>query len=231
MDEFEWLNRDNPEVMLRFLRGSVSDRKLRLLACEACRDLFGYLSRLLPQAVPETEMIWNGLHAAERFLDGQIPPSDLAAAYKLAVDYSNYKRWLEYALSSTARADAWDAADQTLMGLRDFVDELDRYATPDQTQEIDSMGFWDGSRQVAFIRDIFGNPFRPVAFDPAWLTSDATLLAQGIYDERAFDRMPILADALQDAGCTNEDILNHCRDASATHVRGCWVVDLVLGKQ
>ncbi|WP_439626966.1 hypothetical protein [Gemmata sp.] len=65
--------------------------------------------------------------------------------------------------------------------------------------------------------------------DPAWLTSDVLALARGIYAERAFDRMPILADALQDAGCDNEDVLTHCRDASAPHVRGCWVVDLVLG--
>jgi len=56
-------------------------------------------------------------------------------------------------------------------------------------------------------------------------------LARGIYDDRAFDRMPILADALQDAGCVNEDVLNHCRDAQQTHIRGCWVVDLVLGKE
>ncbi len=81
------------------------------------------------------------------------------------------------------------------------------------------------------IRDIVGNPFRPVTFDPSWLTSDVVLLAQGIYDDRAFDRMQILADALQDAGCDNTDILGHCRDLYATHVRGCWVVDLVLGKQ
>jgi hypothetical protein len=67
--------------------------------------------------------------------------------------------------------------------------------------------------------------------DPAWLTSDVVALARGIYEERAFDRMPILADALQDAGCDNDDVLTHCRDASATHVRGCWVVDLVLGKK
>jgi hypothetical protein len=57
------------------------------------------------------------------------------------------------------------------------------------------------------------------------------LLAQGIYDDRAFDRMPILADALQDAGCDNADILSHCRDASQPHARGCWVVDLILGKE
>jgi hypothetical protein len=87
------------------------------------------------------------------------------------------------------------------------------------------------SQQRGLLHDIFGNPFRPVGFDPAWRTTDVLLLARGIYEERAFDRMPILADALQDAGCDSDDILAHCRDASATHVRGCWVVDLVLGKE
>ncbi|MBP3957292.1 hypothetical protein J8F10_18765 [Gemmata sp. G18] len=83
--------------------------------------------------------------------------------------------------------------------------------------------------QVELLRDIFGNPFRPLTFDLAWLTSDVLALAHGIYEERAFDRVPILADALQDAGCDNTDILSHCRSEGA-HVRGCWVVDLVLGK-
>jgi hypothetical protein len=65
---------------------------------------------------------------------------------------------------------------------------------------------------------------------PAWRTSDVMALAAGIYEERAFERMPILADALQDAGCDSDDILNHLRDPNATHVRGCWALDLVLGK-
>jgi hypothetical protein len=84
--------------------------------------------------------------------------------------------------------------------------------------------------QAALLRCIFGNPFRPAAADPAWRTSTAVALARGIYDERAFDRLPILADALQDAGCENEDVLNHCRNEAQPHVRGCWAIDLVLGK-
>ncbi len=84
--------------------------------------------------------------------------------------------------------------------------------------------------QLALLRDIFGNPFRPVVFDPAWCTSTAVAIAKGMYDSRDFSAMPILADALQDAGCENDDILNHCRDPQQVHVRGCWVVDLVLGK-
>ena len=80
------------------------------------------------------------------------------------------------------------------------------------------------------LREVIGNPFRPIAFDPAWRTSTVIALARGVYDDKAFDRMPILADALQDAGCENADILDHCRGDSL-HIRGCWVVDLVLGKE
>lgn len=79
--------------------------------------------------------------------------------------------------------------------------------------------------------DIFGNPYRRKRCEKSWLTSDVLALARGIYDERAFDRMPILADALQDAGCANEDVLSHCRDPHTAHVRGCWVVGLLLGKE
>jgi hypothetical protein len=84
--------------------------------------------------------------------------------------------------------------------------------------------------QTHVLRDVLGNPFRPVTIDPAWLTSTVVALASGIYDERAFDRLPILADALQDAGCDSADILTHCR-GDGPHVRGCWVVDLILGKE
>jgi hypothetical protein len=82
---------------------------------------------------------------------------------------------------------------------------------------------------IALLRDIFGNPFRPLALKPAWRTSDVLALATGIYEEKAFDRMPILADALQDTGCDNDDVLSHCR-GEGPHVRGCWVVDLILEK-
>jgi hypothetical protein len=80
------------------------------------------------------------------------------------------------------------------------------------------------------LRAIFGNPFRPITLKPAWLTSSVVTLARQMYDGRDFSPMPILADALQDAGCDNEDILNHCRQPGE-HVRGCFVVDLVLEKK
>lgn len=84
--------------------------------------------------------------------------------------------------------------------------------------------------QGPLLRDIIGNPFRPVAFPRNWRTDTAVVLARQMYESRDFGAMPILADALQDAGCDSDDVLNHCRDTSATHVRGCWVVDLVLNK-
>ncbi len=89
-------------------------------------------------------------------------------------------------------------------------------------------GFYDADL-ARTIRELLGNPFRPALFSPDWRTSTAVQLAKQMYESRDFSLMPILADALQDAGCDNEDILNHCRGESL-HVRGCWVVDLVLGK-
>ncbi|MBY0459194.1 MAG: hypothetical protein K2V38_17830 [Gemmataceae bacterium] len=80
------------------------------------------------------------------------------------------------------------------------------------------------------LRDIFGNPFRPVALAPEWRTSTAVALAAQMYESRNFSAMPILADALQDAGCDADDTLGHCR-GDGPHVSGCWVVDLVLGKE
>jgi hypothetical protein len=86
------------------------------------------------------------------------------------------------------------------------------------------------THHARLIRDVFPNPARPVAIDPAWRTADAVALARGMYESRDFAAMPILADALQDAGCDDEQLLGHCR-GPGPHVRGCWVVDLVLGKE
>ncbi len=84
--------------------------------------------------------------------------------------------------------------------------------------------------QCGIVRDIFGDPFRPVDFSPEWRTETTVLMARGMYESRDFSGMPILADALQEAGCDSEEVLNHCRDANTAHVRGCWVIDSLLGK-
>jgi hypothetical protein len=86
----------------------------------------------------------------------------------------------------------------------------------------------ESAEQAELLQDVVGNPFRPVVFAPAWRTDTAVALARQMYDARDFGAMPILADALQDAGCDNEPVLTHCREPRA-HVRGCWVCDAVLG--
>jgi hypothetical protein len=87
--------------------------------------------------------------------------------------------------------------------------------------------------QCRLLRDIVGNPFRAAVLDPSWLTwgdGASVSLARAIYQRHDFRDLPVLADALEDAGCTEEGLLNHCRDGGA-HVRGCWAVDLLLGNE
>jgi hypothetical protein len=124
--------------------------------------------------------------------------------------------------------------------------ELSRRAAPEPVQSafdalhatwrFDDVTFGNAAvrkEQTPLARDIFGNPFRPAVVDPAWLLwneSGVRKLAQSVYAERAFDRLPVLADALEDAGCADADLLSHCR-SGGPHVRGCWVVDALLGKR
>ena len=87
----------------------------------------------------------------------------------------------------------------------------------------------ENAAQADLVRDVIGNPFRREAIEPAWLLANdraATRIAEG----GTFADLPILADALEDAGCTNRAILDHCR-GPGPHVVGCWALDLILGKQ
>jgi hypothetical protein len=91
----------------------------------------------------------------------------------------------------------------------------------------------EAARQANLLRDVVGNPFRPVSVDPQWLEwRDGTVarMARTMYSERRFADMPVLADALEDAGCTNADVLAHCRNGGP-HALGCWALDLVLGNR
>jgi hypothetical protein len=111
-----------------------------------------------------------------------------------------------------------------------FEYEDSEYRARDSAVEV--AGAPELKSQAHLVRDIFGNPFRPVTVNPSWLTwKDGTLLhlARSIYEDRRFGDLPVLADALEEAGCTDPDILGHCR-GPGPHTRGCWPVDLVLGK-
>jgi hypothetical protein len=174
-------------------------RKLRLFACACCR--------LKADRIGDPNWL-APLETAERFVDGEATYVDLADSWEEA------KRkgiWVE-----AANPISWDAANRSIH----FV------AGATITRKT-------GQTLASLMRDIFGNPYHSApAINPQWLDWQAgtvVKLAQIIYDKRRFADLPILADALEEAGCDNPDILAHCR-SGGEHVRGCWVVDLLLGK-
>jgi hypothetical protein len=172
---------------------------------------------------------------AEAFVDGQATPEQMNTARENTYGigelspYSAAFNAQQATIEASSVEAALDASRHAAMGFSMLAQhEAGRSAQEQRTAGVN--GKLAGQQaQANILRDIFGDPFCPVTCDPEWRTSTVLALAQGIYDERAFDRMPILADALQDAGCDNAEILDHCR-GPGPHVRGCWVVDLLLGK-
>jgi hypothetical protein len=211
MTEEEWLTEDNPLHLLLALDWKPNERKIRLFACACCRLIWSLVDD--PNAR-------NAVETAERFVDGDAELRQLNAAHK---EVATARTAANRASLMTA-----DRVFTPVSAARSIIFALD--AVTMSASNLEAVSATETQRQLRLFHDIFRNPFRPITFSPTWRTSDVLLLAQGIYNERAFDRMPILADALQDAGCDNTDILDHCRDTSTPHARGCWVVDLVLGK-
>jgi hypothetical protein len=212
MTEAEWLACENPHAILFVLEGQASARKLRLFCCSCVRRVWNQLA--------DSEVFRRAVEVTEGFVEGRMTLNELTAAERdaqNAVGNTSRKRYAQ-------RAAAWCASEP-----------MDAASIARSVAE----GSLQGSRkahqrerlaQASLLRDIFGNPFRPVAFAPAWRTEAVVALASQMYGSREFANMPILADALEDAGCDNDDVLAHCRDPKGGHVRGCWVVDLVLGK-
>jgi hypothetical protein len=224
MTESDWLTSTNPKAMLNFLqdsgRGSV--RKLRLFAC-AC-------SRLVWDRLPPGDMR-DAVETAERLADGLARERDrvgyVHSLYRMTVDADRDTgaNWF----SSRPREDvsAYFAALLTLS-------EFGRPVTTSLNWEQASLT--TGQQQPDLLRDVFGNPFRPLPIDPAWLAWNEGIvkrLAEVAYQERAMPaghldpaRLAVLADALTDAGCTDTDLIDHLR-SPGPHVRGCWPVDLL----
>jgi hypothetical protein len=236
MTEAEWLNVSDSVRMLEVLSLELpqSDRKMRLAACACCRRVahlladqqFSRLLRLAEESADvasacaerdalrsETRRQWGSVSAgqpgydpAEAAAESVLRAADKAVAipgWYESNDDMHYAAWAAEFAACAIGGDRWPQSPE---------EQLERVA------------------QLKLLRDIFGNPFRPVAFDPRWRSADAVGLARGVYEERAFERMPLLADALMDAECDSEEVLAHCR-SGGPHVRGCWVVDLVLGKE
>jgi hypothetical protein len=169
----------------------------------------------------------QAVEASERFADGQLTERELdnlSAAAEEAYDEAIREPEGDHSTNAYA-AHAASYSSSPSLALSVLLEAIDAAAAVSPNgPHVEWM------RQADFLRDIFGNPFRPVSFSPEWRTSTALALASQMYESRDFSAMPILADALQDAVCDDEDILAHCRSEGA-HVRGCWVVDLVLGME
>ncbi len=191
--------------MFQHLWSQASIRRLRLFACAWCRyHCFEQLERRWQDIVQVGESFADGLvRETKRHL------ADQAALW--AMFAATRKRdWENLRAIGEARKTVATAKDQ-IVCIKQYYSVLEK------------------QRRCEIIRCIFGNPFRPITLDPSWITPSVKTLAQSIYDNRTFDRLPLLADELEKAGCDNQEILDHCRGVGE-HVRGCWVVDLVLRK-
>jgi hypothetical protein len=229
MTEQEWLECTDPTPMMEFLQGKASDRKQRLFACACCRNFWHLL---------EDERSRKAVELSERYADGLATRQEIASARRqLKAEYRNkHRAAIAKAVSEQAAfgwAFGWDMAHYTLRAKSSDAASLAvwGFETAYRTGLVSDGG--QGYSPVVLLHDLFGSlPFHPITIDPAWLTWHDGLLvsmAQTMYDSRDFSDMPVLADALEEAGCDNADILTHCRHPSE-HVRGCWVLDSILGR-
>ena len=220
MTEPEWMACGDWRALESHARPLLSRRELRLLACAILRREWAKLEGKAGRAAVE---------AAEQFADGLIADDGrskrLRAAVRRRVELLSRRvfgvggdsRHTELCLVSAAGLAAEEPnEDVVLMRLSTI------FGAPNLKL---SFGAWP-----VLIRDIAGNPFRPASFDAAWRTADALGLARSAYESRDFGLLPVLADALEEAGCDSADLLSHLR-GGGPHARGCWALDLVLGKR
>ena len=241
MTEAEWLT--NPHLYYKL--DDLADRpgtarRLRLFASACCRRAWD----LLP--VPAARRL---VELSEAYADGAATDADLDAANHspdfATLDALYDRNWSGEEIRLTACVIAALQAvrclapgddmhlDLTLIVQNTTYRRANDFVRASQNYQIGRSPGRDEAEFAAaehLLRDIFGNPFRTPPFSPEWRTATARALAGQIYESRDFDAMPILADALQDAGCDDAEILDHCR-GDGPHVRGCWVVDRVLGKE
>jgi hypothetical protein len=223
MTEAQWLACEDVGLMLYYLsQGDASDRKLRLFAIGCCLRTGPVLKGWVRKAVRDI------VEAAVRYADGLATREELQSIITSGPgpDWEACQPFLSAASFENMGLTAFGVSQRTAAMLADAY----AYPSRDEADPAWLAAFMaERAVQLEMFRDIFGNPFRPAKIDPAWRSSRVIALARGIYDNWAFDGMPSLGDALEDEGCDDAEILSHCR-SDAEHVRGCWVVDALLGK-
>lgn len=212
MTQTEWLTCTDPALMLKFLRGGVSDRKLRLFAVSCYRSPLVWLrfkgNKQVKEAVWATEQMADGRGEGLSHLH-YFEPADPDAFV---------------AAERSSRSGCKHAAEA---GFEDVnLEWADGNIVEQSNRQFDE----EKARQCRLLRCIFGNHFRPAVLDPRWLSAKVVDLARMLYQAKAFDQMPGLADALMDAGCSDRTVIEHCR-APGPHALGCWVLDLLLEKE
>ncbi len=233
MTEAEWLACEDPEQLIRHLRNDrgmvrkkAGRRKLRLYACACCRLVWDQiLDEACRRAVEVTEAVADSAagkdeHAAAR------------EAARLAAKARWQTGWDSARLAPAHEATVlWRAARAAELAADPEAGMAALTVGSITAKDVSPLGRkGENARQVAVIRDLAGNPFRPVSFSPRWRTDTVVAVARQIYEARDFGAMPVLADALEDSGCIDAAILGHGR-SPGLHVRGCWLVDLVLAKE
>jgi hypothetical protein len=225
MTEAEWLAATDPIGMLRFLKDRASARKMRLFGCAWGYSLWDRLS---------DERSRQALLTAERFAEGQASAAELGLAYSAAE-----QAWNELPEVHGNRRVRGNKPLRAARRGRSVAALARDVASPRWGVALALGNTWmeNSVRQLNLanlLRDVFGLlPFRSPAIEPSWLTqADGAVrrIAGTIYQERAFEQMPVLGDALEEAGCTDAAILDHCRQVEE-HSRGCWIVDLLIGRE
>jgi hypothetical protein len=240
--EKEWAASTNPDAMLKFLKDRhVSERKFRLFTVAVCRFIWPLLSE---------ESSRNAVEVAERYADALASKKELAKArlaaravswnaaaaraHRVSWDGPGRVAWwtvcekIQSAASQAARTSSWYSSCRR--------SEMGSHASS-LVGTLRGEPVW----QANLLRDIIGNPFHPLPVLAhslrTWNDGVILRLANALYEERALpagtldgERFAILADALEEGGCTDADVLGHCRQPGHIHVRGCWLVDWLTGR-
>jgi hypothetical protein len=222
MTEEEWLKCEDPTPMLEFLLNKPSNRKLRLFGVACCRNVW----RLL-----EDERVRRAVDVAEMFADGEATEVQLERSSREVRNLFAARRG-----NPGRKGWAYDAAFQ--VGVKSTGEHPATFIIAIQCAaefSARAMSWYEENdlaiarnAQSEILRCMMGNPFRPVS-PGHWITSAAVTVARDAYDRRDFSALPVLADLLEEAGCPDQSVLDHCR-GPGEHARGCHVVDLVLGK-
>lgn len=225
MTEAEWSACTDPQAMLGLLRGRASGRKLRLFAVACCRRVWPLLtderSRMAVEVAESyADGVTTAVNLADAFYQANIAANAADPTDACTVRASSLASYVAYTAVGLGVDCTFSAADAIADTIADVAVNAIAYRKARHEELV---------AQCQLLRDIF-DPFRRITGERSLLTSRVIQETNQIYSGRAFDRMPILADALEDAGCTDPDLLAHCR-GPGQHVRGCWVVDLLTGRE